>query len=218
MFKLMRLTCWGLSTAAFMSLNAAPIILIANGDFSLGLSSWSVEGTGGVIVKDGYMEAWRTAPQGKAGVIQSLNLDLSGYASLYLALDVRAVDQTLIAPGWYGVEYPVEVWFNYIDTTGVARTFARGFYYDGSGDSSAMPGIAVEQNTWYRYTSPDLLQLTQKPKTVTSVEVLGAGWIYTGDADNVQLLADSGVPEPGTLALMTLGLAALAFTARRIRA
>ena len=197
--------------------------LITNGDFSAGLSGWTTGdwSTGWdlpwlVEVESGQLHWQRPQSNGGNGVYasQSMNVDVSEFSSLIFKFDVMPISQSLPAPGFYGIEYPAEVFITYIDIAGNYREFWRGFHsspdhdidptgysgitYEITGGTyhrAAFPGAYVPPNTWLTYQTDDLLALPAKPKTITSVFILGGGWEFEGKADNIQLLASlSGSP------------------------
>jgi len=199
--------------------------LIANGNFSSGLSGWNTNktftdayvNTDNNELNFGYPNS--TGKGNEAGAYQTLNMDVSGYDSLHFKCSVMAMYQSLPAPGYCqpGIEYPVQIWLRYTDTSGITRDYRRGFYYSGNGASTLVPGIKVTQNSWYDFESGDLFSLTYKPKIIQYAKVFGSGHTYDGKADDVQLLGERQdvVPEPATMALLGLGTLGLGIVRRK---
>lgn len=198
---------------------AIPIDLITNGDFSSGLSSWgawswngdkvdeTVNASGGTL----NWQATNATDSNATGAEQFLNTNVTLYQALILQVDVKPIYQSIAAPGG-GDQFPVRLDINYVDISNVNQQFRHGFYYSGSG-SSSVPGTFVSQNTWYSYTSPNLMTLSAKPKEIVSVNLFGAGWNYEGSVDNVKLLA-TPIPEPSSIILLSFGLLGAGFFKR----
>lgn len=159
--------------------------LIQNGRFKDGLNAWTPHRDyRPVKASDAFAlltEGLRlSGGQGRAGIMQRINADVTGAAALILRADVRVNRQTQGGTGPDGREAPVAIAVCYTDAAGREHCrgsgFWRGFYAlapeEPNGNAN---GQKVPQGMWYRFIF-DLMQLTPPPKTIHSVALEGAGW------------------------------------------
>jgi len=145
------------------------------------------------------------------GLAQDIYIDLSKYDELYLKLDVKAIYQSLRGGGWAGAaEYPVVVELAFVDQNNIGYKWRCGFYY--LDESSYKDGTKVPEGEWFSYTSPNLKKMIPVcadetlvadanqwygdiyhvyrppiiPKSITRVLILGGGWDFIGQADNLR--------------------------------
>ena len=197
----------------------------ANGDFENGLTGWAKwfavdkmnsQRTCEVVYdrdkRSQVVEFKRTggrADGSHVGVHQDIYIDLSEYETLYLQLDVKSIQHTLMGGGWAGSgENPVCIELGFLDQKGVPHRWFHGFYHRGidTYDTSTK----VHQNEWFTYTSPNLKEIIPlcgreenvrddwygiethpydpalKPKIITRLIIRGGGWDFTGRTDNLR--------------------------------
>ncbi len=120
--------------------------LVQNGDFGDGWSrwqqyAWEIErsdqpaGQIDVVTIDG-VSILSVSRQGEGHadvkVRQAVNQDVNDFSALSLQLTFRILGQSLGVCGVQGSECPLFVKINYLDQTGVNRTWQRGFYGAGT--------------------------------------------------------------------------------------
>lgn len=194
--------------------------LIRNGDFSdrfdeWALFAWDVElsdqPTGKIdfvttsgepalhIIREG---------QGHAAVKlrQTINQDVTDYASLQLQLTFRIIGQTLGVCGVRGSECPLFIRIDYLDQDGVSRTWQHGFYAIGVVDDNSTPGVctpcAVVQSEHeqvalgqlYSYDVDVPQELARlggylPPRLIKSVSLVASGHSFEVEVVDVALLA-----------------------------
>ena len=197
---------------------AAFIFPVQNGDFENGLNFWGPGSTG-----PGSHEV-NVIPEGIPGLnidilnlgsggqinwtaaFQNLDQDVGGAPCLYIFSHVRVISQSNISPLHEpcDFEFPAILRLHYTDASGHARMYMHGFYINGTLGhvTDATEVIASES---YYFMSPNLMTyLPFTPEHLTGVEVLGVGWDYHSQFDNVEIRICE-VPEASSLA----GLAAL---------
>ena len=164
-----------------------------------GLSSWTIHEwmqpttRRGEVTEDADGIRFRSgAGNTRMGIMQTINVDVSGAQKVILTAVVKAVEQTLDGTGWQGREAPVSVLVTYTDVNGQVRKglgsmanppesqtdrmFWQGFYYaDPTGNSRNWNGTKVSRGSWYTYEF-DLMSLNPKPKTIHAVGAEGSGW------------------------------------------
>lgn len=182
--------------------------LIVNGDFSQDLTGWKTYGQGGSRVEGvntvkvktvdsaHYLEVKREqgdSDGGGAVAYQEPNVDVSSYSSLILKADVNPVYENggNIAnpkPQWYP-EGACQFRIFYTDVNGKDAEWYHGFYYSSVAGAETANWTQVSQGQWYSYTSPNLMDLSPKPKIIKKFQAYGFGWNFTGYITNIRLLA-----------------------------
>lgn len=157
---------------------------------------------------------------------QPLNINAANWPGLVLSMDVQVSQHNLVAGGWVApaFEWPLVVQVNYLDVLNNPQVWRYGWYLANPGDSPPGPvndpgsGLIpfyndrqIPANQWVSQTF-DLFNELPQVGTITRIYVGGSGHHYQGLADNVSLVA---VPEPATVVLITMGLAALGVKLRR---
>ncbi|MFQ5820582.1 MAG: hypothetical protein ACE5I5_11385 [Candidatus Heimdallarchaeota archaeon] len=219
-----------------------PVDLLQNGDFSQGLTHWTVIVQSGTATQTYNGPDWlntrqlgpgwtdvqlvnepgrtdvldivQTVDDGDGdwtGVSQTLDQEVSGFSELYFEADGKAMDQSLPGDGRAGGEYPVHFIIQYTDVTGVDHdafldrpvnpAWQQGFYYTAAGDPDGVLNPysnLVTQNTWFHYTSPNLMNLSPAPKIIKTVRLFSSGWAYHGRIDNVRLYGSPPLGQPTT--------------------
>lgn len=127
------------------------------------------------------------------------------YLEIRATLMIRWLPDMLNVCGQRGSECPVMVVMKYIDSTGATRSWIHGFYsrYEQSVgwplrcDTCAQDHERLNQDTWFTYTSGNLLQLLpedQRPVAVSSVEFYASGHEYEVLISEIALMAGT-VPQ-----------------------
>jgi hypothetical protein len=181
--------------------------LVANGDFAQGFGHWHllqvdepgrpsepgermlaterIDGKDAVSLRSRRVS--HMATHNETGLLQVLNKDVSDYVTLQLTADVRVDEQSLSGGGYMGYEYPVMIRVRYRDSTDGQIDWSHGFFHKNPEERPTPNGQEVVQGQWTHY-SVDLMNVTEKPVYLLSVEVLGAGHSFDGRIANIQLI------------------------------
>jgi len=148
----------------------------------------------------------------ETGCLQYLNtinepLPVTDYSYLELRATMQIRDRPLMLStcGQRGSECPVMIVINYLNQYGQEQQWIHGFYtrYDQAVgwplrcDTCAQDHEQLNKDTWYTYTSGNLLQLLpqdQRPVAISSVKFYASGHEYEVLLSEVALLA-GGIPE-----------------------
>ena len=214
------------------TVSAAPYIYpVQNGDFEDGLNFWTPgsygAGTHEVNVVPEGIPGFDVdiLNEGSGGAVnwtsafQALDDDVSEAACLYISARVKVISQTNISslaqPCEF--EFPALLKLHYVDATGHPRFYMYGFYLQATLGFVA-DSTEVTASEWYDFTSPNLMTyLPYVPDQLVGVEVVGVGWDYHSQFDNVEVKICQ-IPEPSTLAPFATLLAAFPLLRfRRVR-
>ena len=136
------------------------------------------------------------------GISQELNQDVRGIESLYVTALLRVEEQSIPLCGVAGTECPVMLRVTYLDKQEGRHEWLQGFYaLVGSGYSDTCTlcegspqHIQVPAQSWYPYTSPDLLPLLRErgaePATIVSVDLYASGHAFRSAVDEVAILIE----------------------------
>jgi hypothetical protein len=142
------------------------------------------------------------------GIIQQFDppIDVSQLIEpLILSVDVKAISHNLCGGGWFPTrtEYPVRVDILFYDQNDVLKYWSYGWYIwtDApcppppyglivSGGEGIVYSEQIPAGVWVTATFDVLEQLRTltEPKSIYSVQLVGAGWDFSGGADNVMFL------------------------------
>ena len=187
----------------------AGVELIKNGTFDAGMENWTTAAyfaPGGdshqIAVANGVatFSAGGSAST-RAGLVQTLNLDVTGFSRIELSAVLRADSAVLGGTGQQGREAPIAYGAVYYDdqcvlhntlsenpTLTANRMLWRGLYLsdpDPKKSESAVYGSKVSPGSWNRVTT-DLATLHAKVIVLVGVE--GSGWSpRSGAADSISL-------------------------------
>ena len=197
----------------------AELNLIANSDFGTPLDGdWQVdkrdpvdanESPGDVeVVTLGGRRTLRLTRAGsnwgQVGVVQLLDRDVLGYASLRLHLELQLAFQDLWNCGLYGTECPMMVKITYVDVYGTSQEWLQGFYYNFDANpqhgltycvtcSVRFEHIAWPFAKWQIYDSDNLLQIFAAngapAARIKSISLYASGHSFTSLTTDIQLLA-----------------------------
>lgn len=124
----------------------------------------------------------------RAGLLQKIEADVSGFKSLVLTAEVLVEKQSLSGTGYNGREAPLALFVTYTDVNGIKhdslpmtaadtlnRMFWRGLYIlKPQPPATGANGMLLEAGKWSTVKF-DLLQLDPKPMIIHSLGVEGAG-------------------------------------------
>ena len=168
--------------------------LIRNSALS-GSGNWTVvewyrpsDGKGEVFFDSDGVRFWSRNGNNRIGILQDLNLDVSGCSQLLFTATVKADQHRLTGTGWNGREAPVAVFAKYTDASGALHDllsenpseprnmFWQGVYFlDPVAPSVGTNGTRVSQGIWFT-SSVDLMARNPKPRYIHFVGAEGAGW------------------------------------------
>lgn len=175
--------------------------LLTNGNFSLGLKGWKLVKIGAgkemyaKVIKNDFtypfaLEIKRIGSiriKGEMGVIQVLNKDVANYTQLILKADVKVILSSLESDGNRGGAYPITIQINYIDVNGKLNSWRHGFLYANRINYPQI-GEQIPQDTWYSYSSINLMELKPKPQVIKEIRLSATGWGFHSRIANVELI------------------------------
>jgi hypothetical protein len=160
-----------------------------------GSGNWTIvewykpsDGKGEVFFDSDGVRFWSQGGNNRVGILQDVNLDVSGCTQLILSATVKADQHNLTGTGWNGREAPVAVFVKYTDASGAVHEllsenpnephnmFWNGFYFlDPVSPSIGTNGTKVGRGNWFNYTV-DLMARNPKPRYIHFIGAEGAGW------------------------------------------
>jgi hypothetical protein len=186
----------------------SPYGMLKNAGFEQGLAGWTVinqpgsRDPGNNIVETAtwqerngkVLHITRTSKQdgGASGVLQTPNVVVTGAKRVSVTYwgYVNYEAGGNIAnhnPAWYP-EGGAQVRVKYVDTTGVQREYYHGLYMTPTGGADTASFTKVADNQWYKFVSPNLMDLPDKPARITEVRFYGFGWGFDAMFDDAQLI------------------------------
>ena len=138
----------------------------------------------------------------EVGINQQLNRNIEGAQSLRLSARLKVTDQKIPFCGVVGTECPVMLRLTYRDDIGGEHEWLQGFYTleeEGYSDTCIIcegspQHIAIPQDAWYPYTSPDLLPLLKArgtdPVAILNLEIYASGHSFQSAVDEIALLVE----------------------------
>jgi hypothetical protein len=141
---------------------------------------------------------------GQVGIVQTINRDVQGYASLRLRMDVMVASQDVANCGTQGTECPLIAKVDYVDVFGNPVEWIHGFYFNYN---VSLPGTFClpctprqwpheqwPKGRWQPYESPNLLEIFSTignpAATIRSVTLYASGHTFSSFVTDVQLLAE----------------------------
>jgi len=190
--------------------------ILRNGDFSRPLAPyWDTftlrkqfpeESDGEVIHNEGERPHVVFEREGvghiEVGLVQRLNHDVRDIQALHVTALLRVDKQSIPLCGVAGTECPVMLRITYLDAQGGHHEWLQGFYARvGSGYSAVCTicegspeHIQVPAQSWYPYTSPNLLPLLKKrgatPATIENLEVYASGHTFRAAVAEIAMLVE----------------------------
>jgi hypothetical protein len=141
---------------------------------------------------------------GRVGIQQKINREVRDYRYLRLHLALRVSKQNLRGCGQYGSECPLMAKIEYTDVAGNKREWVQGFFFFAD-PTNALPmrcitcaasttsHIRVQQDVWYLYDSPDLINLFRtagfNPSIINTISIYAEGHSFESLVSEVELLA-----------------------------
>ncbi len=132
---------------------------------------------------------------GGAGIVQELELDVSGYPHLYVWLVGKVLHEeggNLAGrdPRWFP-EGAVQVRIKYLTADGQEREWYHGFYSKDVSGADTEHFTQVPLGEWFTYVSPDLKVLPEPPARILEFKVYGFGWNFQGQVAQADLIGSS---------------------------
>lgn len=161
--------------------------LISNGSFKEGLSDWLphrdrilADDVKTFFLSEGILKIRANDQNVREGIMQEIDEDVSGAASVVLMADVLVKEQTQAGLGPKGADAPVAIAVGYKDASlndnDKALIFYKGFYSLKSEDTDNISnGQLVLKDQWYRHIF-DLMRLDPKPVFIQFISLEGSGW------------------------------------------
>lgn len=182
--------------------------LLPTPPFSQGLAGWDIwiqpgsrvrgnnevhlvdDPTYGKVVE--FTRANGDSDGGGAGIVQKLNLDVSGYPHLYVWLVGKVLREeggNLAGrnPKWFP-EGALQVRIRYLTAAGQEREWYHGFYAKSISRADTEHFTRVPLGEWFTYVSPDLQALPDPPVRILEFKVYGFGWNFRGQVAQVELI------------------------------
>ncbi|MBV9580407.1 MAG: hypothetical protein JO057_17615, partial [Chloroflexi bacterium] len=186
-----------------------PMELLANADFSQHDQGWQALDVSGLDVNgtrswvpgpDGTGTALRVLrhsvnqDHGETGLVQPLDLDVSGYRHVWLQAWVRVDYADLSGGGTFGSEYPMMFRLKYEGPVeGSFIPWAIGLYYSNPDNRPIPPSTAVPwpQGEWKLYRV-DLMDTdpSNVPYRLLEFAVMGQGHSYDSRVSNISLIGE----------------------------
>jgi hypothetical protein len=178
--------------------------LVKNGAFKDGLNYWQphrnrivADNVKTFSLSDGILKIKASNESDREGLMQDINLDVTGAASVVLMADVMVKEQTLGGLGPYGRDAPIAIAIGYKDASGEEKSrslvFYKGFYcLKPENADEKIDGQEVLKDQWYRNIF-DLMQLEPKPVFIQYISLEGSGWpVREGWIRDVHLIKSGG--------------------------
>ena len=186
--------------------------LLTNGDFARKTENWDpIDVREGPLDVDGersfvdgpaqaapgvpalrIVRVSQTDAHGETGLLQKLNLDVSGYRSLFVEALVRVDQASLSGGGQLGSEYPLMLRVQYEGAAEGSRPdWTNGFYYQNPEDRPVRNATQIPQGVWvpYRVNLMDQDE-SRRPFRLLSFEVMGQGHTYDSRVADIKLIGD----------------------------
>lgn len=141
-------------------------------------------------IDDGTIYRVHTVRQGNSkdsyecSLRQDLNLDVSRFQNLVFSVKLKIISQSLSGGGEQGIEFPIFIKIDYIDTNGNANQYFAGFYivpFDSKENTQVARYIVseqIKQGDWKEFVSEDLMARRSKPQKIVSIQVGSGGHDY----------------------------------------
>lgn len=138
---------------------------------------------------------------GETGLVQFLNMDVSGYDYLEMRTTFYVAEQSLSTCGIAGSECPMMVRMVYRDESGAQQVYIHGFYashdpgrgYPLACDTCRTEHERVAPNTWHTFESGNLLTLLPnglRPEFIYQVSFYASGHAYKTYVSEMSLMVE----------------------------
>jgi hypothetical protein len=185
--------------------------LLETKSLDMGIKEWSlwlqdgskIKGTNKVTLAEDptfikvvefYRESEEPGDGGAAGISQALDIDLSKFSSVKIWLVGKVLKEkggniANVNPGSFP-EGAVQVRIKYLTQDNEEKEWYHSFFYSNIIYYDKLNCSLVTKEKWFWYISPNLLELNEKPSSITEIRVYGFGWAFTGDVADVNIIAD----------------------------
>jgi hypothetical protein len=185
--------------------------LLKTKSLDMGIEEWSlwlqdgskIKGTNKVALVDDptffkvvefSRESEEPGDGGAAGIYQTLGTDLSEFSSIKIWLVGKVLKEkggniANVNPSSFP-EGALQVRIKYLTINNKEKEWFHSFFYSNIIYYDKLNCSLVTKGKWFWYISPNLLELNEKPSSITEIRVYGFGWAFSGDVADVNIIAD----------------------------
>jgi len=143
------------------------------------------------------VEFYRTSDPddgGAAGIYQATNIDPGKFSSIKVWLVGKILKENggniaNVNPSNFP-EGAVNVRIKYLTQNNEQKEWYHGFFYSNIIYYDKLHYSLITKDDQFWYTSPNLLDLKEKPVQITEIRVYGFGWDFTGQIAEINIIGD----------------------------